>query len=44
MQSPFVDVPPDKWIASSTLAFAIHDAFPVSLGHALVVSRRPIAT
>ena len=37
-------MPPAEWIASNALAFAIHDAFPVSKGHTLVLPRRAIAT
>lgn len=44
MASPFLDVPPDDWIASNELAFAIHDGFPVTPGHALVVTRRLVPT
>lgn len=42
-ESPFFEVPSSGWIASNRSAFAIWDAFPVSPGHALVVSRRLIA-
>ena len=40
MSSPFLDIPTSEWIASNALAFAIRDKFPVSPGHALVVTRR----
>lgn len=39
-ESPFLQVPESAWIASNALAFAISDAFAVSPGHALVVTRR----
>jgi len=42
--SPFSAVPPEAWIASNELAFAIHDKFPVTPGHSLVIPRRVIAT
>ena len=42
-ESPFFEVPPSQWIGSNRSAFAIWDAFPVTPGHALVVSRRLIA-
>jgi hypothetical protein len=42
--SPFLSVPPSKWLASSPLAFAIRDRHPVSPGHTLVISRREVAT
>jgi superfamily II DNA or RNA helicase/diadenosine tetraphosphate (Ap4A) HIT family hydrolase/SOS-response transcriptional repressor LexA len=38
--SPFLALPPSAWVASNTLAFAIRDAFPVSPGHTLVITRR----
>lgn len=42
--SPFEQVPPERWIASNPTAFAIRDAFPVSPGHSLVITKRRIAT
>ena len=44
MTSAFLERPESDWIASNELAFAIHDGYPVSPGHALVVPRRLIAT
>ncbi len=44
MTSPFLDRPATEHIAANDLAFAIRDAFPVSPGHTLVVTRRLIAT
>jgi hypothetical protein len=44
MTSPFLERPEADWIASNELAFAIHDRYPVSPGHALVIPRRLIAT
>ncbi|WP_168702510.1 DUF3427 domain-containing protein [Gordonia paraffinivorans] len=41
-ESPFADVPRSEWIASNRSAFAIWDAYPVTPGHALVISRREI--
>lgn len=43
-ESPFLSVPPDQWIASNAKAFAIWDRFPVSPGHALIVTKRPVVT
>jgi diadenosine tetraphosphate (Ap4A) HIT family hydrolase len=43
-ESPFLEVHSSEWIAANDLAFAIYDKFPVSTGHALVISRRLIAT
>ena len=42
-ESPFFDVPQTEWIAANRSAFAIWDGYPVSPGHALVVSRRLIS-
>jgi diadenosine tetraphosphate (Ap4A) HIT family hydrolase len=44
MTSPFLQVPPEQWLASNALAFAVRDGFPVSPGHTLVVPRRLVAT
>lgn len=43
-ESPFLDVPSSEWLAANRSAFAIADRFPVSNGHALVITRRLIAT
>jgi diadenosine tetraphosphate (Ap4A) HIT family hydrolase len=40
MNSPFLSVPESEWIVSNRLAFAIYDRFPVTDGHALVITRR----
>lgn len=42
--SPFLDRPATEHVATNELAFAIRDAFPVSPGHTLVVTRRLVAT
>jgi superfamily II DNA or RNA helicase/diadenosine tetraphosphate (Ap4A) HIT family hydrolase/HKD family nuclease len=42
--SPFLEVHSSEWIVANDLAFAIYDKFPVSNGHALVISRRLIPT
>jgi superfamily II DNA or RNA helicase/diadenosine tetraphosphate (Ap4A) HIT family hydrolase/HKD family nuclease len=41
--SVFLHVPPNDHIAGNRLAFAIWDRFPVTPGHALVVTRRRVA-
>ena len=41
MTSPFHSV---LRVAANSLAFAIRDAFPVSPGHTLVITKRPVAT
>lgn len=43
-QSPFQHIPPDKWLVSNELAFAIRDGFPVTVGHALVLTKRVVPT
>jgi len=40
--SVFLALPPSAWAASNALAFAVRDAFPVSPGHTLVVTRRVV--
>ena len=42
--SPFLQRDPAEWIASNDLAFAIPDLFPVSPGHTLVITKRPVPT
>lgn len=42
--SPFLEIPPDRWVASNALAFAVRDGFPVSPGHTLLVPRRLVPT
>ena len=44
MTSPFLQISSAEWIASNVEAFAIFDQFPVSPGHALVVTKRAVAT
>lgn len=43
-RSPFIAIPPSEWLAENALAFAVRDKHPVSPGHALVVTKREIAT
>jgi superfamily II DNA or RNA helicase/diadenosine tetraphosphate (Ap4A) HIT family hydrolase/HKD family nuclease/SOS-response transcriptional repressor LexA len=42
--SPFETVPREEWLADNQLAFAFFDRFPVSPGHALVVTKRVVPT
>ncbi len=42
--SPFLAIDPASWLAANDLAFAIRDGFPVSPGHALVITRRRVVT
>ncbi len=44
MSSPFLTCPASEHVAANDLAFAIRDGFPVSPGHTLVITRRPVAT
>lgn len=44
MPSPFLARSEAEHVARNDLAFAIRDAFPVSPGHTLVVTRREVAT
>jgi len=44
MTSPFLLQSQAEWITSNSLAFAVFDRFPVSHGHALVVTRRIVST
>jgi superfamily II DNA or RNA helicase/diadenosine tetraphosphate (Ap4A) HIT family hydrolase len=40
--SPFLSIPPERILAENTLVFAFFDAFPVSPGHTLIVTRRVV--
>jgi diadenosine tetraphosphate (Ap4A) HIT family hydrolase len=42
--SPFLAIEPSAWVASNDLAFAVRDQYPVTPGHTLVISRRPVPT
>jgi diadenosine tetraphosphate (Ap4A) HIT family hydrolase len=42
--SPFLERPSSDHLAANALAFAIRDAFPVSPGHTLIITRRQVAT
>jgi diadenosine tetraphosphate (Ap4A) HIT family hydrolase len=44
MDCPFEDPPADRVFYQDDLIFCIWDAYPVSEGHALVVTRRHVAT
>jgi len=43
-ESVFSQAPPQQWLASNALAFALPDRYPVSPGHCLVISRRVVRT
>ncbi len=40
---PFCTVPPNRILESREHALLLHDAYPVSPGHSLVISRRHVA-
>ncbi|MDP1823188.1 MAG: DEAD/DEAH box helicase family protein [Archangium sp.] len=40
--SVFLSIPPSEWLASNDHAFAIWDQYPVTPGHALVITRRVV--
>lgn len=42
--SVFSSIDQYAWVDDNTLAFAIHDAFPVSPGHTLIIPRRVVST
>ena len=42
--SPFLQIPESEWLCSNGLAFAVSDRYPVSPGHALVITKRLIPT
>ena len=42
--SPFLQIPPENWLISNSLAFAVFDGFPVSRGHVLVLTKRLVPT
>src|SRR4051794_33020439 len=43
MTSPFTEIPAERWVASNALTFAVRDAYAVSEGHTLVITRRVVA-
>ena len=44
MDSPFISISPDRWLCANAVAFAFTDNYPVSPGHALIVTRRIVPT
>jgi len=40
---PFCDIPRERVVAESELAFAIRDGFPVTDGHTLIIPKRHVA-
>jgi superfamily II DNA or RNA helicase/diadenosine tetraphosphate (Ap4A) HIT family hydrolase/HKD family nuclease/SOS-response transcriptional repressor LexA len=43
-ESPFLKLPESAWLCSNDLAFAVFDGYPVSPGHALVITKRVVET
>lgn len=39
---PFCDIPPERIVAESELCVAIRDAYPVTEGHTLIITRRHV--
>ncbi len=44
VSSVFLEIPRSRWVAENELAFAIRDAFPVTEGHTLVITKRVVPT
>ena len=44
MTSPFLAIPSESWLCANGVAFAFLDNYPVSPGHALIVTRRVVPT
>ena len=42
--SPFLSISTSDWLLSNEHAFAIRDSYPINIGHALVVTKRLVAT
>ncbi len=42
--SVFLQIPAERHVASNALAFAVRDAFPVTEGHTLIITRRVVPT
>jgi diadenosine tetraphosphate (Ap4A) HIT family hydrolase len=41
--SVFLAIDSSRWVASNELAFAVRDGFPVSPGHTLIITHRPVS-
>jgi len=39
---PFCSIPAERIIAENETAFAVYDAFPVTPGHTLIITRRHV--
>ncbi len=44
MSSVFTEIPESSWIMSNDNGFAIFDNYPVNKGHALIISKREVAS
>ena len=43
VDSTFLNIPPESWVASNELAFAVRDIRPVSPGHTLIIPREHVS-
>jgi diadenosine tetraphosphate (Ap4A) HIT family hydrolase len=43
-QSPFLNISQSDWITSNDLVFSIWDGYPVSPGHALIITKRLVSS
>lgn len=41
---PFCSMPSERIVAGNNLSFAVRDAYPISRGHTLIVTRRHVAS
>ena len=44
MSCPFCSLPPERIVAANTAGFVVRDAYPVSPGHTLIISRRHVGS
>jgi len=44
MSCPFCSLPPERIVAANTAGWMVRDAYPVSPGHTLIISRRHVGS
>ena len=44
MSCPFCSLPPERIVAANTAGWMVRDAYPVSAGHTLIISRRHVGS
>jgi diadenosine tetraphosphate (Ap4A) HIT family hydrolase len=44
MSCPFCSLPSERIVAANTAGFVVRDAYPVSPGHTLIISRRHVGS